>query len=179
MSVLLEDFKQSVRSVVRPNRFEVEIVAPTSLKVPVDADELMFRVQSATIPDRTFNEIPVKFYGMEYKLPGGETTTDLNITFLNDAEWDIRDFFEGWAELINNRSTSEKAFADELFEDGTLITVYQLGFDGKRIAGYEFYHIFPKIVEQIELNMETTDTVETFQVTFAYSYWKQTESSDE
>jgi hypothetical protein len=51
-----------------------------------------------------------------------------------------------------------------------------LGFTGEELTTYRFYNIFPKIVSEIELNMDTPDTAATFQVTFGYSHWVQLES---
>lgn len=172
MSVLLSDFKDQVKSVVRPNRFEVIISPPSIVLGSIDATKMRFHAQSASLPDRTFNEISIKYYGMDFKLPAGETTQDLVVSFINDAEWDLRNFFESWANAISNRKDATKAYMDDLYT-GTTLQVNQLGFDGSYIAGYSFFHFFPKIVDQIELNMETTDSVETFQVTFSYSYWRR------
>lgn len=173
MSVDLEAFKTNLGNVVRPNRFQVEIVPPDALDLSqfIKTDKLMVHVQTATIPDRSFNEIPIKYYGMELKIPAGEVLQDLVITFINDEDWELRSLFEYWAQTINDRSNSVKGYMREVF-GGAYITVTQLDFSGEEIASYRYKHIFPKIVDQIELNMETTDTIETFNVTFAYAYWE-------
>jgi hypothetical protein len=138
-----------------------------------DKSEFMkFYIQSATIPDRTFGEYELKYYGMTYKVAGNEIVTDLNITVINDYKWKLRDFFENWAMMVNDRSTSKKAYLQDLYK-GAKVVVQQLGNQGGGITDYTFFHVYPKTVSEIELNMETTDTHETFQVTFGYSYWEQ------
>ena len=171
----LNTFKENLGNVVRPNRFIVQIEPPTAIRESLgimNPLSMVVHAQSATIPDRAFNEVSVKYYGMELKVPASETIQDLSITFTNNESWKIRDFFEIWANLINNRSNSHKGYMDELFE-GTYITVTQMNFVGDVIAKYKYKHAFPKSVDQIELSMETSDTVETFTVTFGYSYWER------
>jgi hypothetical protein len=179
MSLDLDTFKTNLGNVVRPNRFEVIIQPPAVINISdyIDGTKLVMHVQSASIPDRSFNEIAIKFYGMEYKLPGSEVIQDLTVTFLNDSDWDIRSLFEAWTQLINDRSNGIKGYMKDLF-DGVYIIVRQLGTDldsdgnATMLAGYRFRHVFPKTVDQIELSMEANDTVETFNVTFSYSYWE-------
>lgn len=180
MTLDLQTFKESLGNVVRPNRFEVIIQPPSLIDIAdyIDGTRLMMRVQSATIPDRTFGEIPIKFYGMEMKIPASEIMQDLVISFINDDKWQLRSLFEYWAQLINDRKNSVKGYAKDLMED-TYIIVRQLGFTNDVIAGYRFKLVFPKTVDPIELNMETTDTIETFTVTFAYGYWEPESQSSE
>ena len=175
MSISLDSFKENLSNIVRPNRFLVYINPPKGLiESNLDSNVMKFYASSAVIPDRTFNEIEIKYYGMSFKVPGGESIQDLIITFINDEEWEIRDFFEQWANRINDRQDSSKEFMENLFEE-TYIEVHQLGYADNILAIYKFIHPFPKTVDQIDLGMDTTDSHQTFQVTFSYSYWERLE----
>ena len=174
----LESFRANIKNIVRPNKFKVEVIPPSSLGFGSYVEPLIYYAQSASIPDRNFNEIQIKYYGMEYKLPASEITQDLVINFIVDSEWNNRNLFEQWANMINKRVSADfsnmnpiKGNADELFKDSS-VSVTQLGFKNNIIAQYFFNYVFPKQVDQIELHQETMDTFETFQVTFAYSYWE-------
>lgn len=173
MSFTIQDFKDNLSNIVRPNKFLAIVNCPSLISSyqGIGTDEMIFYVQSTMIPDRTFNEIEFKYYGMSYKLPASEIIQDLVISFLCDDKWNVRQYFEQWAQLINNRNDSVKGYSSELFADSSII-IQQLGIDNNVIASYEFFNIFPKIVDQIELNQDTFDTAESFQVTFAYSHWK-------
>lgn len=173
--ITVEDFKSTFlkSNIVRPNRFAVYVATDLVSSDAHDINRLKFYAQSATIPDRTFNEIVIKYYGMDFKLAGGEVTQDLTISFIADSDWKNRNVFEIWTNKINNRSNSVKGYAAELFGDDTYIVVEQLGADGALIASYIFYNVFPKALDGMELNMETLDSVSTFQVTFSYSYWER------
>lgn len=155
-------------NIVRPNRFMVAINPPSFVSA---MDELMYYATSASIPDRNFSEIEVKYYGMSLKLPASEIVQDLSITFIMDDEWKVRTFFEQWADGINDRvETAFKNKYKRLF-DGVNIKVHQLGFEGDPIASYEFRNVFLKTLDQVDLSMDSTDSHSTFQATFAYSYW--------
>jgi hypothetical protein len=177
MSISLVEFKKNLSNIVRPNRFLVYITPPASLTEGMDTDVLKFYAQSAAIPDRNFNEIQIKYYGMEYKIPASEVGQDLMVNFILDEEWKVRDFFESWSQLINNRDNSRKGYAEDLF-DGTFIEIHQLGFTGNVLAKYGFVNPFPKTVDQMELGMETVDSHSSFQVIFAYSYWERLNVGD-
>jgi hypothetical protein len=139
-------------------------------------------VQGATLPDRTVGEIELKYYGMTLKVAGNESLSDLTITFLNVVDeankLTLREFFEKWANVINNRADSTKGYMHDLFT-GSSVTVTQLGGRGEELSKYAFVYIYPKIVSEIELNMESNDSSETFQVTFGYSYWNSIPLEDE
>ena len=177
MSISLAEFKAKLTNIVRPNRFLVYVTPPASLVADMDTDRLVFYAQSASIPDRNFNEISIKYYGMDYKLPASEVGQDLMVNFILDEGWQVRDFFENWSQLINNRADSRKGYAEDLF-DGTSIEVHQIGFDGSVLAAYNYLYPFPKTVDQIELGMDNVDTHSTFQVIFSYSYWERLDVSD-
>lgn len=175
----IEDFKANLRRLVRPNKFIVRISSPVQDN-KMDEEQLIFQTTSAVIPDRNFNEIALKYFGMEYKIPAGEIIQDLIINFICDEQWDVRGYFESWANLISLRKDNDnpiKTDAKELFED-TVLQVDQLSYDNKIIATYSFINAFPKTVEQIELNQDTMDTFSSFQVTFGYSYWLREDTNN-
>jgi hypothetical protein len=173
MSIVLDTFIANLSNIVRPNRFLVYIEPPEGLlDSTVSPDRMKFYVQGATIPDRTFGDIEMKYFGMTYKLAGNESISDLTVTFINDSSWEIRDFFEAWANAVSNRNDSTKSYAADLYT-GSSVTVHQIGFNGEILSAYRYYYIFPKVVSEIELNMDTTDSHETFTVTFDYSYFYQ------
>jgi hypothetical protein len=171
MTISLNSFIQNLSNVTKPNRFLVVVDPPSdAIETSISSDIMQFYAQSAVIPDRTFGEIELKYYGMTLKLPGNESISDLTITFINDEEWRVRDFFEAWGNAIHDREDSSKGYMQNLF-NGASIIVHQLDGYGNIIATYQFYNVFPKVVSEMELNMETNDSFSTFQVTFDYSHF--------
>ena len=178
MSLKLSEFRSSISDLARPNRFDVGITPPLNL-FKTDSTELAMQywaVQSATIPQRTQGEITIKYHGMELKLPGDYAKENLTVSFLNSYGWEGRNFFEKWMEwgMQDTRKTNGKAYAYDVIS-GSKVIVNQLGRTEKDIlASYTFYDAFPTSISAIELSMANNDQIETFTVTFAYSYWENT-----
>jgi hypothetical protein len=172
----LETFRNNISNIVRPNKFIVEVHPPKILGVNgKDIERLVYYAQSASIPDRSFSDIQIKFYSMEYKIPAGEIIQDLTVNFIVDDKWFNRSMFEAWANLMNDRTgrssgNAIKTDVDELFD--AYVVVKQLNFKNEIISDYKYVYIFPKTVGEIELHQDNFDTYETFPVTFAYSYWE-------
>lgn len=178
MSITLNSFIKNLSNVTKPNRFLVVIEPPKDMIITSITSEIMqFYAQSAVIPDRTFGEIDVKYFGMTLKVPGNESLSDLTVSFINDQEWKVRDFFEAWGNAIHDREDSTKGYMRDLFTGSSAI-IHQLDGYGNIIATYQFYNVFPKVVSEMELNMETNDTISTFQVTFDYSHFGNMELSE-
>lgn len=176
----IHNFKNALKEIVRPNRFMVTINPPSIYDHGTDLQNLKFFTQSTKIPERTTGDVIIKWHGMEYHIPGDTTHDDLILTILNEAEWAARNFFENWSMLLQNTNSegfeegkNARVDAIDMLSDASLI-VEQLGnTEDEVLARYKFYDVFPKSVGDIELSMDTIDTAETFQVTFAYSYWEQ------
>ncbi len=172
--IKLSEFKSQLAQLVRPNRFFIEITPPSIYDHGQDLQFFTYLAQSAKIPEKNIGEIEIKYHGMSLKIPGDYTHDDLSITFLNHYGWEPRDFFEGWIEIIQSISSdNSRADSISVLDDAHLI-VKQVGdIEEDILASYKFYNIFPKSISEIELNMETYDSVETFTVTFSYSHWVQ------
>lgn len=172
--IKLTEFKNQLIQMVRPNRFLVKINPPSIYDHGQDLNLLVYLAQSAKIPEKNLGEIEIKYHGMSLKLPGDFSHDDLSISFFNHYGWEPRDFFEDWVEVIQEVSGDNvRSDAVSVIDDST-ITIDQLGdSEDDVLASYTFYDVFPKSVQAIDLNMETTDSVQTFTVDFAYSHWIQ------
>lgn len=170
----LSEFRTRVSDLARPNRFEVEINPPSPMSSANGFENFHWLVQSAVIPARTQGSVGMKYHGMEFKLTGDYSHEDLTITFLNSYDWGARNFFELWAESRLQAVSGNNARRDSMSStDETFIIVHQVGrVAGDIIASYKFHDIFPTNISEIELNMGSNDAVETYTVTFAYSYWE-------
>lgn len=172
--ISLTDFKNKVKDFARPNRFQVLINPPTVYNVDVNNwNLLMWIAETAQIPSRTQGEIPIKYHGMELKLPGDYSKENLTIGFLNSYGWEGKNFFDIWLEGSQQiASTNAKTKAGSMLMDSS-ITINQLGRTDKDIlASYKFYDVFPANISAIELNQGESDSIEKFTVSFAYSYFE-------
>ena len=163
MSIVLEDFKASFEDLCRPNRFYLSI----------DDDdkwlpEFEYMVKSCSIPARTVGEVNLNWQGMVYHVPTDPSFDTFTATFLNDTDFKLKAYFEQWMERIAEVSTNFRGVHDTLKQ--TLV-VSQLDGAGNIIRIYKLKYANPTNIGEIELDYDSNDAVQTFQVTFSYSYF--------
>jgi hypothetical protein len=174
----LESYRTNLGNIVRPNKFIVTIQPPTILTGYTSFyDKLKFHVKESKIPSRTVGEYEMKFHGQRLLLQGDTTFEDLDVKILNEDSWKCRSMFEDWQNLISNITSSSKtdlAFTKyKDLTDGAYVIVDQYNFSNEILASYKYFYVFPKSVSGIDLSTETKDSVEEFDVSFGYSYWKR------
>jgi hypothetical protein len=170
MAVLgVDDFKSKLRGGgARPNLFKATINYPGYANG--DAELTSFLCEAAQLPGSTFGTIIVPFRGRQLKMAGDRTFADWTVTIINDTDFAIRDAMERWMNGINAHSantglSSPIAYEADLF-------VEQLDRQGNSIKRYNFRGAFPTDLSPIELSFGDADTIERFQVTFAYQYFE-------
>lgn len=170
----------------RPTLFSVAITFPDVDGVTTEAVErLQFNCRSSSIPASTIASIPVPYFGRQVKVAGDRTFADWSVTIMNDEDYNIRNSFEAWHNSINtiisNRRVDNAAGESAVSGSGYKGTAYvqHYGKSGGVIKQYRFENIFPISVDEMALDWDATNQVQTFGVTFAYDWWIPiTESND-
>lgn len=154
----------------RNSLFQVIINNPSNsvadLKVP-------FLVKAAQIPASTLGIIEVPYYGRKVRLAGDRTFAEWTVTVINDEDFLIRNAMEQWSNQIQSHQGNLRTFggaSPSLYKSQAQVT--QFSKTGIPIRTYNFNGIFPTEVSPIEVNWETTDTIEEFTVTFQYDWWE-------
>lgn len=162
----------------RPTLFGVSITFPDVDGVTGEAVErLQFNCRSSSIPASTIASIPVPYFGRQVKVAGDRTFSDWSVTVMNDEDYNIRNAFEAWHNSINtiisNRRASgvagESAVVGSGYKGTAFVTHY--GKAGDVIKQYRFDNIFPVNVDEMALDWDASNQVQTFGVTFAYDWW--------
>lgn len=154
----------------RPNLFQVTIDNPVDRGAFIKTS---FMVKAAQIPAATLGVAPVQYFGREVKLAGNRTFEDWTVTILNDEDFLVRDGMERWSNAINGLETNLRSVSlATTAQYKTNATVTQFSKTGLPIRSYNFVGIFPTSITAIDLDWGTNDTIEEFQVTFAYDYWQ-------
>ena len=185
----LSQFKSKLAGgAARPNLFEVSIPSfPASV---VDAwgsgDDgengvFKFLCKAAQLPASTVSEVPVPFRGRQLKVAGDRTFAPWTVTVINDEDFRLRTAFERWANVLsklddatgvsNPTSYMTDAYVQQLGRGATQFSVSNDGGESSILRTYKFYDIFPTEIGAIELNYDTTNDIETFQVTFQVQYF--------
>ena len=175
----IEEFKAVLQGGgVRPTMFQVEMAFPDAVVVdPTQADnEGTYLIKAAQLPGSTIGNIEVPFRGRKLKVAGDRTFEDWTVRITNDVSFGLRKGMEKWSEVIQNMNFA--LGANELNDYYATATVRQLDRDGNQLRAYKFEGIWPVTVDAIELDFDTTDTVEEFGVTFKVQYWAAIEDGD-
>lgn len=156
----------------RPTLFEVNVSLPSALTgVNRQSSENKFRFtcRATSIPASTVASVDVPYFGRQIKLAGDRTFADWNVTVMNDEDYLIRDTMEAWHNSINTIISNNKTIPGQNYQGSALITQY--GKSGNVIKQYDFFDIFPIQVDEMGVDWESTNQIQTFGVTFAYNYW--------
>ena len=175
----IEDFKAVLQGGgVRPTMFEVEMTFPETV-VPdptLATNEGTFLIKAASLPASNVGVINVPFRGRQLKVSGDRTFADWQIQVVNDVSFGLRKAFEEWSERIQNHNYA--LGSNTLNDYFASAIVRQLDRDGQQLRAYRFEGIWPSQVDAIDLDFNSTDTVEEYGVTFNVQYWSAADQGD-
>ena len=172
----ISDFKGAlIGGGARPNLFEVEL---TTLPAGIswNSSDFSYMCKAATLPASNIANIDIPFRGRIFKVAGDRTIDPWTVTIINDENFNLRNAFEEWTDLIAKLDNNLGATDPEAYMVNA--KVYQLGRgstpNSKSNSGtansvlkeYEFYNIWPSTVAAIDLSYDSTDTIEEFTVDF-------------
>jgi len=172
----------------RPNLFEVTIPSfPSSITdawgngEQSEAGTFKFLCKAAQLPRSIISEIPVPFRGRTLKVAGDREIEPWTVTIINDEDFQLRTAFERWANVIsklddatgvtNPSSYMTDAYVQQLGRGAERFATTNEGGESAVLRTYKFYDIFPTEISAIDLNYDTTNDYETFDVTFQIQYF--------
>ena len=168
----ISDFKSRLSGGgARPNLFEVELAFPDAVAIDNDVlQKARFLVKAAALPASNIAPIEIPFRGRILKIAGDRTFETWTITVLNDVDFVIRSAFEKWMNVINSMEDATGIQNPDEYQKDAM--VHQLDRDGGILRSYKFWDIFPTNLSTIDLNYETTDTLEEFTVEMQVQWWE-------
>ena len=176
----------------RSNLFEIELDWPGSTKLDTEGNfDLRTRmlVKAASLPASTISNIAIPFRGRQLKIAGDRTFEPWSITVINDIDFDIRNSFERWMNLMNKHE--DNAGLTDPTEYQKNLIVRQLGKSqvGSNMSTtdekipvlkeYQFRGAFPTTVSSIDLSYENTDAIEEFTVELEYQWYDSLNSTSD
>jgi hypothetical protein len=151
----------------RANRFEVIIEFPSFAGGADAIRKTPFLCTSSQLPGSTLGVIEQPWRGRFLKLAGDRVFDEWTVSFLNDTDFEIRDSFERWHNGINAYTSNTGLISPQ--EYMSTVLVYQLDSNDNRVKEYRLNMAWPTVIAPIEVGQEQNDTIEQFEVTFAYS----------
>lgn len=161
----------------RPSLFHVELFTPGAVGSQETLKKFTFTCRASQIPASTIESVDVPYFGRKIKLVGDRTFADWPVTVMNDEDFVVRNMFEDWSNQMNTHAGNKQLLVDTEYKSTDAI-VTQFTKEGKAIKKYRFVGIFPTTIDPIQLDWDQTNSVETFDVTFAYDYWEPLDGAD-
>jgi hypothetical protein len=177
----LERFRSEVldgAGLARNNRFEVIITPPRGLSDRGSESELAsLYVEQASVPLLNIFAKPFKIFGPTYQRPitseyGGE---GMPITFHVDRDMRIRRFFEDWMHLIVDPVRFTVGYQENYI---TNILIRQLDEQNNVTNEIKLIEAFPRNINLMDLNNNSSNQTHRLNVLFAYRYWVNTERTE-
>lgn len=155
----------------RPSLFQIELGAlPPGLDASA-SQRFTFTCRGSQIPPAIVDSVEVPYFGRKVKFAGDRTFPDWNVTVINDEDYTVRNMFEDWSNLINTYSDNLKVVPFNSYKTTAKVTHFGKAGAGYIIKEYTIDGIFPTSVDPMELDWDSTNTIQTFGVTFAYDFW--------
>lgn len=174
MAFDINNFKAQglTRGGARPSLFQVEMSLPAELAALNSAlPKFTFTCRASSVPAATVAPIEVPYFGRKIKLAGDRTFADWSVTVMNDEDFTVRRMFEEWSSLMNHNEFNLKYTDGNNYKLADAVVTQFSKQGGPAIAAYTFVGMFPLEVSAMDLDWDATNTVQTFNVTFAYDYW--------
>ena len=167
----INDFKAKLAGGgARANQFKVTMPFPGYASVGGEIEDFAFLCKATSLPSMTIGNIDVKFRGRDIKIAGDRTIDAWTVTAYNDTNFRLKNAFERWQNGINNMTDNEGLTNPVDYQVDAFVD--HLDRNGNTIKSYTLRGAFPTSVGGIPLDYETTDAIETFEVTFAYQYFE-------
>jgi hypothetical protein len=173
----ISQFKSSmVGGGARPNLFEVELTTLPAGVTGWNSDKFAYMCKAAALPASNIAAIDVPFRGRVFKVAGDRTFDTWTVTIINDEDFQLRNAFEAWMQIIskldnnlgatNPASYMSNATVYQLGRGSTPSSTSNTGSDNSILKTYKFIDIFPTNISAIDLSYDSSDTIEEFTVEF-------------
>lgn len=175
----INDFKsQLYGGGARANQFKVFLNFPgfVSASGSIAAIEAQFLCKAASLPGSTVADVEVMYRGRQVHFAGERTFQPWTVTIYNDVNNNIRNAFEYWQSGIQ-RYTATGGLTNPSDYQMPLL-VHQLDRNGAPTKIYQFHDAYPTSISPINLDYDTQNQIETFDVEFTYNYFTSNRGTD-
>jgi len=138
----------------------------------ITADNLIY-AETAALPGRQINNIPVPYMGLSFNVPGTASypgSAGYNITFRCDQNYNLRDKLESLNFGVFSDASSTGNYATP--SDASIITLDLFGKAGQKVREYTLYGVYVQALADAGYDIKDTGTVATIQATIAYQFWR-------
>ena len=174
----ISDFKsQLIGGGARSNQFRAYLHFPTYVSVgALEGARAQFLCKAASLPGSTIADVPVQYRGREVHFAGERTFQPWTVTIYNDVTFGLRNAFESWQSGIQRYAATEGKTNPSDYQ--VELEIHQLDRNGSILKVYKFSDAYPINIAPIQLDFETPNQIETFDVEFQYNYFTSNTGTD-
>lgn len=168
----IADFKAHlIGGGARPNQFRVELSFPGYVTAGiVAAAQGQFLCKSAQLPASTIENLAVQYRGRAVNFAGERTFATWTVAIYNDTSFNIRNAMERWSNGIQNYTTTNGRVNPNDYQVDMMVR--QLDRNGAIVKSYKFVDAYPISIGPVQLDYDTTNALETFDVEFQFNYFE-------
>ena len=157
--------------------FKAKLLSTKGTSGDVGTGDFEFLCKATTLPGDTIDVATITYMGRGINIPSNRAAVQWTTTIYNDEKMKTRNNIESWMEKLNSHSTNKRTNGMQRILDYTgSLTVEQLSkTDSGPTKTYTFVNAWPSAVGEITVDWETND-IQTYDVTWEFSYWKSAES---
>ena len=174
----IADFKsQLIGGGARANQFRVYLNFPSYVTGGAfEGARAQFLCKTASLPGSQIANVEVPYRGRIVNIAGERTFAPWNVTIYNDVTFGLRNAFETWQSGIQRYAATEgKTNPSDYQVD---LEVHQLDRNGATLKVYKFADAMPTNISAIQLDFDTANQIETFDVEFTYNYFTSNTGTD-
>jgi len=157
--------------------FQFQLVKFGNLNLNTSTD--LVYVETASLPGRQINNIPVPYMGLAFNVPGTASypgSAGYNVTFRSDQSYNIRNILE--ANTFNTFSDSSSTGNYATPAQGSDIILWLLDKSGQPTREYTLFGAYVQALADTAYDIKDNGTIATVQATVAYQFWRVTTSTN-
>jgi hypothetical protein len=159
--------------------FEAELTTTKGTEDEAAVADFKFLCKATTLPGDTIDVATVTYMGRGINIPSNRAAVQWTTTVYNDEGMEIRNNIESWMEQLNSHKTNLRASNMTQIQSYTgTLKVKTFGKSSSTVIhkAYEFIDAWPSAIGEITVDWETND-IQTYDVTWEFSYWKSSQSN--
>lgn len=172
MAFNAQNFRASFEKPAQSNYFELtisrspsfisEIESKSALRNPNTPlvnemlSKIAFRCRATELPSKQLETIERRYHGPQRLVPYGSIFSTLNLEFIEDDKYSVRNFFDTWQDFAFGGDKYRPAYYDQIIADMTL-TVFNAS--GVAVREYVFKDAYPISVNPSQMTWDTNNNI--------------------
>ena len=165
----IQEFTSFVKSdgLGRQNRFAIQMDLPTNIKISGKMIDYELLCRSVSVGGVNVATQQYRTTGEMTNVPYDRTFSGATFTFVADQNMIVRDIFERWVDLIQDKKSRILGYYNDIARD---ITVMVLNRMNNHVYSITLHEAFPKTIGDLSVDNASNDLM-TIPITFEYKYY--------